>query len=97
MGGQLNFGPAFDKKFLEEVFRLQQSIEQIGHNGNDSKGLEHVCIALMASSDAKPDISNCVVQSLFGYFGNSINKFLEEYEEEGYTINYLNKLDKCIR
>ncbi|XP_055296529.1 NPC intracellular cholesterol transporter 1 homolog 1b [Sitodiplosis mosellana] len=92
--GSLQFGPAFDREFLQEIFRLQQSIEEIGRD--DSKGLEHVCVALMASSDAKPNISQCVVQSLFGYFGNSMEAFNSSHEENGYTINYLDKLDQCL-
>lgn len=50
----------------------------------------------MTSSNEKPEVSQCVVQSLFGYFGNDMNKFKEVLNEDGYEINYLNKLDKCF-
>lgn len=50
----------------------------------------------MTSSNEKPDVSQCVVQSLFGYFGNDMKKFKEITNENGYNITYLNKLDKCF-
>lgn len=93
--GLLHFGPAFNKTFLENVFELQQSIENIGQN--EAEGLEKICYAPMISSTEKPDISQCVVQSLFGYFGNDMDAFKEvTIDDEGYTVNYLNKLNKCL-
>lgn len=80
---------------MEEVFRLQQSVEQIGHD--ETKGLEKICFAPMVSSDQEPDsVSQCVVQSIFGYFGNSIDTFRKSDVIDGYTVNYLNTLDNCI-
>lgn len=92
-GGTLKFGPAFDRQFLEEVFTLQQKIEDIGQS--EGKGLEKICFAPMADSQ-KSGVSNCVVQSLFGYFSNSLEKFRAVIEDEGYEVNYLNTLDKCL-
>lgn len=91
--GLLTFGPAFNKTFLEEVFKMQQAIEGIGKN---ESGLANICFAPMTADNEEPNVSQCVVQSLFGYFENSMSKFNESHEEDGFTINYLNKLDKCM-
>ncbi|XP_031627932.1 NPC intracellular cholesterol transporter 1 homolog 1b [Contarinia nasturtii] len=92
--GTLNFGPAFNKPFLEAVFQLQQSIEQIGKN---EYGLEKICFAPMTAANEKPSTtSQCVVQSLFGYFENKMEKFNKTEDIEGFTVNYLNQLDKCM-
>lgn len=93
--GMLKFGPAFNQQFLEEVFRLQQSIEEIGQQ--EEKGLEKICFAPMVTSgEPTESVSQCVVQSIFGYFENSLEKFRESREENGFTVNYLNRLDKCF-
>lgn len=89
------FGPVFNKTFLESVFKLQEAIEQLGKN--NSAGLERICFAPMASENDQPDVSNCVVQSLYGFFGNSMEEFNEsEKDDSGFTVNYLNKLDDCL-
>lgn len=75
---------------MKSVFELQQTIE------SELDGLENICFAPMTEAHAIPDISNCVVQSLFGYFGNSMETFDKVYEENGKTMNYLNHLDKCL-
>lgn len=73
---------------------MQQAIEDIG---KDVSGLEKICFAPMTTADEEPKVSQCVVQSLFGYFGNSMEDFNKSVEDDkGYTINYLNKLDKCM-
>lgn len=92
----LNFGPAFNKTFLEEVFQLQQLIEQLGQN-QSGKGLQNICFAPMATDAQILSTSQCVVQSLFGYFGNKMDNFHSNRTDDGYTINYLNTLDKCLR
>lgn len=92
--GTLKFGPAFKKEFLEKVFELQQTIEEIGRT--ESKGLENICFAPMRSSDETPQVSQCVVQSIFGYFGNDLEKFRKERQDGDFTINYLNTLDNCF-
>lgn len=90
----MKFGPAFNKEFLLEIFRLQQSIEQIGQS--ESKGLENICFAPMTYANEKTKLEQCTVQSVFGYFQNSIENFLNTYDDDGYEINYLNKMEKCL-
>ena len=38
---QLEFGPIFNKKFLKEVLKLQQKIEDLDFKYRESDGLEH--------------------------------------------------------
>lgn len=72
------------------MFELQGSIENIG---KDENGLEKICFAPMMPADEKPsETSRCVVQSLFGYFENSIEKFKSNIPGG----NYLIRLDKCL-
>ncbi|XP_037931979.1 NPC intracellular cholesterol transporter 1 homolog 1b-like [Teleopsis dalmanni] len=92
----LTFGPAYEKNFMLEVFRLQQEIEDIGLNGGVQ--LHEVCYAPVLYPGEKPTTEKCVVQSVFGFFQNDLERFNTEYEDQnGYTINYLNHLDDCLR
>lgn len=79
---------------MKEVFELQQIIEKIGQN--DSMGLENICFAPMSHDGDERDVSQCTVQSVFGYFSNSIEKFERSVTIGGYIENYLNILDKCL-
>lgn len=93
-GSSLKFGPAFNKTFLLEVFRLQEKIERIGaSNGN---GLEKICFAPMTYANQKTKLEQCTVQSLFGFFKNSMDNFLFTDNTGEFEVNYLNKLDKCL-
>lgn len=96
--GTLTFGPAFNYEFLLEVFRLQQTIEQIGQMDGDGKGLEHICFAPVTYADEKPALDQCTVQSIFGYFGNSFDEFNRTSDDfqTGLVRNYLNRLDECM-
>ncbi|XP_053681579.1 NPC intracellular cholesterol transporter 1 homolog 1b [Sabethes cyaneus] len=94
--GNLTFGPAFEQQFLLEVFALQEQIEQIGQE--EGAGLERICYAPMTASGKQTVLSECTVQSVFGYFQNSYQKFNEVYVDfEGFEVNYLNKINDCTR
>lgn len=76
------------------MFELQEQIEQLGDNGMK---IEDICFAPMSTEESEmPTVRQCVVQSLYGYFNNSMEKLFETKEENGYTTNYLNDLDKCL-
>ncbi|XP_037826454.1 NPC intracellular cholesterol transporter 1 homolog 1b [Lucilia sericata] len=93
--GNITFGPAFEKSFLLEVFKLQEAIEQIGVE--DGIGLDKICYAPVLYPGEVGTIKSCVVQSIYGYFQNDLELFETEYEDEfGYTINYLNHLEECL-
>lgn len=91
----ITFGPAFNKQFLDEVFRLQEMIERIGRNKYFA--LENICFAPVTYAGQNATIDQCTVQSIYGYFGNSMEKFnWTESDAEGHVQNYLNILNKCF-
>ena len=91
----VDFGPAFNKEFLFEVFQLQQELEQLGQE--DDKGLEKLCFAPMVQVGETTKLWQCTVQSIFGYFNNDINLFNStSTNNEGYVFNYLNTLENCF-
>lgn len=95
--GALTFGPAFNLDFLLDILKLQQSIEAIGQA--DDNGLEKHCFAPMTFVGEQPIVSQCVAQSVLGYFQNS-EEFLKKSTVEpafNYTINYLNHLNICLK
>lgn len=78
-----------------EVLRLQKSIEQLGQSTGN--GLEHICFAPVIPTGTIAQLHQCTIQSVFGYFGNSIENFnFSSTNTNGYIENYLNTLDKCF-
>lgn len=78
-----------------EVFNLQMELEQIGQE--EGKGLEHICYAPMVYKGETPTLKQCTVQSVFGYYGNDISTFNKSYIDiDGFTNNYLNRIDLCM-
>ncbi|KAG5889119.1 hypothetical protein JTB14_034177 [Gonioctena quinquepunctata] len=78
-------GPALNRTFLNEVFKLQKRIENItidseGCKGKTTKkGLKDICFApLRTIYSGEPNVSECTVMSLLGYFGNSIEEFNDD-------------------
>lgn len=60
--------------------------------------LEKICFAPLTSEFTGPvQLKNCVVQSIWGYFQDQLEKF-EEVEEDskGFNITYLDQLTKCF-
>ncbi|XP_011290675.2 NPC intracellular cholesterol transporter 1 homolog 1b [Musca domestica] len=93
--GTVEFGPAYQKDFLLEVFKLQEAIEAIGME--DGIGLDKVCYAPVMYPGEKTTVDKCIVQSIYGFFQNDLEFFETEYEDEnGYVINYLNHLEDCL-
>ncbi|KRT84518.1 hypothetical protein AMK59_2340 [Oryctes borbonicus] len=74
MGGDVTLGPAFDKTFLLEVFKLQKLIEEI--KTDDNIGLKDMCYAPLQGPFSSPrSINSCTVMSLLGLFDNNIDDF----------------------
>ncbi|XP_055301385.1 NPC intracellular cholesterol transporter 1 isoform X4 [Sitodiplosis mosellana] len=94
--GPIQFGPAFNKTFLLEVFELQNSIKMLGEGTNHS--LEKICFAPLSSEFTGPvKPADCVVQSIWGYFQDDKVKFEEEdVDSKGFNITYLDTLMKCF-
>ncbi|XP_046396992.1 NPC intracellular cholesterol transporter 1 isoform X2 [Ischnura elegans] len=99
--GPIEFGPVFHKKFMEEVLKLQNQIEELGQA--EGNGLDAVCFAPLTSpvngnSGRAADVSQCVVQSVWGYFQNDMDVFTSTTtDSEGYEVNYLDHLKSCFQ
>ncbi|KAB0803649.1 hypothetical protein PPYR_00619 [Photinus pyralis] len=86
--GKILMGPAFNKTFMMEVFKLQKKIEQIGQDEN--AGLQNICFSPIASSFTGPKtINDCTIQTLLGLYNNDIDYF-EKHED------YLEILVRCM-
>uniref|UniRef100_W8AQJ5 Niemann-Pick C1 protein n=1 Tax=Ceratitis capitata TaxID=7213 RepID=W8AQJ5_CERCA len=94
--GPLNFGPVFDKTFLTQVLELQEEIMNLGRGGNGTV-LEDICFApLTSEGGGKKDVSKCIVQSLWGYFGNDVERLDETDEDGNFEVTYLDGLYQCM-
>lgn len=83
--GPITFGPVFDKQFLTDVFHLQEEIKNLGKNGTM---LKDICYAPMASVDADSvETDNCVVQSIWGYFQDELDRLDDEDIEDGFLVS----------
>ncbi|XP_050298712.1 NPC intracellular cholesterol transporter 1 isoform X2 [Anthonomus grandis grandis] len=86
--GNVTYGPAFHAPFLKEVLKLQQQIMQIG-NGTEYS-FDKVCFAPLRSEDDTVDpLDRCVVQSIWGFYQNSLDNFDEVNDE------YLDRFSRC--
>lgn len=79
--GTRTFGPAMNKDFLTEVFKLQLQIEALGME--DGKGLDKICYAPVRYPGQETTIKECTVMSILGYFQNNLDAFIadEKYLE----------------
>lgn len=93
--GVITFGPVFDADFLKTVLELQEAIKALGHGTGHS--FEKVCFApLRGVGENETKIEQCVVQSIWGYYKDSIEDFDENSTDpSGYPTNYLDKFLKC--
>lgn len=68
----------------------------LGRNGNGTV-LEDICFAPLSSeSGSKKDVSNCIVQSIWGYFGNDLERLNDTDEDGNFEVSqqinfFLNK------
>lgn len=67
--------------------------------GRPHNGLEKVCFApLVSKFSGPPKVSDCVVQSVWGYFGNKPYKLDRTSRNPDRSIsNYLDSLKICFR
>ncbi|XP_017872469.1 PREDICTED: Niemann-Pick C1 protein [Drosophila arizonae] len=94
--GTLTFGPAYEQKFVQEVFELQEQIMKLGVS--EGVSLEEICYAPVLYPGRTPTVNDCLIQSIFGYFQNDMDKFQSSYvDSNNFTINYLNQLEDCLR
>ncbi|KAL7293860.1 hypothetical protein TKK_0012914 [Trichogramma kaykai] len=95
--GNLTFGPVFNATFLKTVLKLQESIKAIKTPNNYT--LADVCFApLHASYTGPPTTSQCVVQSIWGYWQDDVDNFdAATLDENNNTLNYLDFFKDCTQ
>ncbi|XP_015594576.1 NPC intracellular cholesterol transporter 1 isoform X2 [Cephus cinctus] len=93
--GPITFGPVFNNSFLLTVLELQESIKQLITPG--SYALKDICYAPMSGPFYGPRaVSQCVIQSIWGYWQDSVDTFNEtEVDENGFEVNYLDHFMEC--
>ncbi|XP_070506187.1 NPC intracellular cholesterol transporter 1 homolog 1b-like [Chironomus tepperi] len=96
VNGEITFGPAFNREFLLNVFHIQESIKKL-----DNEKLSDLCYAPFRSPyiDEEKDISNCLIQSVWGFLKDKTTKrstFYRETVVENYTENYLDHFLRCF-
>lgn len=80
---------------MYEVIQLQQALEQLGQS--EDKGLDKLCFAPVVQVGETTKLTQCTVQSVFGYFKNNINRFNASTElKDGTISNYLDILANCL-
>lgn len=92
--GVIVFGPVFNDTFLLKVREIQESIKAI-----DDGALKEICFAPLRSPylDEPIDVSQCVVQSVWGYFQDSLETFHEtDEDQDGFELNYLDHFLSCF-
>lgn len=95
--GVVTFGPAFDRDFMLRVLDLQRSIEAIGA-GTDW-GFDRICFApLRNKGDEKRGVTQCAVQSVWGYYQNNVATFNgSSLDPNKFVVNYLDRLVMCTQ
>lgn len=90
--GPIVFGPVFNETFLLKIYELQREIEKIGQV--EGYGLEKICYAPLVSPFSTPvTISDCVIQSIWGYYQDSLETF--NITSEAGSVNYLDHFKAC--
>lgn len=75
------------------MFCLYQLESEHGHT------LEEICFAPLTSHFTGPaKVSDCTVQSVWGYFQDDEDTFNEEStDDDGYVSNYLDHFSACFQ
>lgn len=87
--GPIVFGPVFDKQFLIDVHNLQEDIKNLGSDVEGATMLKDICYApLVSGGQDKVKTSDCVVQSIWGYFGDDLERLDDEDDDNGFEVFY---------
>ncbi|XP_074113620.1 Niemann-Pick type C-1a isoform X4 [Cotesia typhae] len=93
--GPITFGPVFNPNFLLAVHSLQEAIKNISTKNNYT--LADVCFAPLTNAfTGPPTVNKCTIQSIWGYWKDSVKDFNSTSEEAGFTITYLDHFKKCV-
>ncbi|KAE8745772.1 hypothetical protein FOCC_FOCC007488 [Frankliniella occidentalis] len=94
--GTVNFGPVFSEEFLLKVWELQSAIQDLGRA--EGHPLEEVCFAPLHNDFTGPvTVDKCTIQTVWGYFQNSMEKFNKTGVKNGLKTNYLNVIYDCLQ
>lgn len=86
--GPMTFGPVFDKQFLLDVLNLQEDIKNLGKDIENATMLKDICFAPLVSGESTPvETSNCVVQSIWGYFKDDPERLDDTDEDNGFEVS----------
>ncbi|CAH2044145.1 unnamed protein product, partial [Iphiclides podalirius] len=84
--GTVEFGPVFNATFMLDVLHLQNRIMALG---NETK-IQDICYAPLTSPFTGPvTADSCVVQSVWGWWQNSEEDFLDSLEDNQYLDTVL--------
>ncbi|XP_033357113.1 NPC intracellular cholesterol transporter 1 isoform X5 [Bombus vosnesenskii] len=93
--GPVIFGPVFNDTFLKTVYKLQEEIKKITTPNNFT--LANICFAPLTSPfTGPPTVSQCVIQSIWGYWQDSVEAFdYTTVDDDNFTVNYLDHFRVC--
>lgn len=92
--GVIKYGPVFNDTFLKVVLELQEQIKNIG-SGTDHS-FDKICFAPLRNRGDSGTIEECAVQSIWGYYQDSLETFEDTSEDDdGYEVNYLDHFREC--
>ncbi|XP_017854983.2 NPC intracellular cholesterol transporter 1 isoform X2 [Drosophila busckii] len=91
--GPITFGPIFGKEFLADVLDLQNGIKNINATGYF---LKDICYAPLKGSNSDIDESDCVIQSIWGYFKDDKERLEDHDTDNGFNVTYLDAMYQCI-
>ncbi|EFN66499.1 Niemann-Pick C1 protein [Camponotus floridanus] len=92
--GPIVFGPVFNDTFLKTVLELQEGIKNIITANNYT--LADICFAPLTGPFTGPTtVSQCTIQSIWGYWQDSLEKFETSDDDNNYTVNYLDHFRVC--
>ena len=64
----------------------------------DGQPLEKICFAPLHNQFSGPvTVDKCTIQTIWGYFQNSLETFNIEGEKDGFKTNYLNVIYDCLQ
>ncbi|XP_071876113.1 Niemann-Pick type C-1a isoform X3 [Bombus fervidus] len=93
--GPVIFGPVFNDTFLKTIYKLQEEIKKIITPNNYT--LANICFAPLTSPfTGPPTVSQCVIQSIWGYWQDSVETFdYTTVDDDNFTVNYLDHFRVC--
>lgn len=96
--GIINFGPVFDKQFLTDVYHLQEDIKNLGKDlENGTTMLKDICYAPLTSGEPNTvRTADCVVQSIWGYFQDDLDRLDDEEEDGDYKVQFALRIN-CFK